>query len=81
MEERDMDSKLRIKERLIKAFRRVMMIASIAAIAGAIALMVVNSKYSSALVNYGFSQGDIGKAMTAFTGTRAYMLAAIGYED
>ncbi len=76
-----MDSKLRIKERLIKAFRRVMMVASIAAIAGAIALMVVNSKYSSALVNYGFSQGDIGKAMTSFTGTRAYMLAAIGYED
>lgn len=76
-----MDSKLRIKERLIKAFRRVMLVASVAAIAGAIALMVVNSKYSSALVDYGFSQGDIGKAMTAFTGTRAYMLAAIGYED
>lgn len=72
---------LRIKERLIKAFRRVLGIASVAAIAGVIALIVINTQYSSALRNYGFSQGDIGKAVASFTGTRAYMLAAIGYDD
>lgn len=68
-----MGSKLRIKERLVKAFRRVLMIASVAAVVGVIALIVVNSRYASALVNYGFSQGDIGKAATSFVGTRAYM--------
>ena len=71
---------LRIKERLIKAFRRVLGIASVAAIAGVIALIVINNQYSSALRNYGFSQGDIGKAVASFTGTRAYMLAVIGYD-
>ncbi len=76
-----MGSKLRIKERLVKAFRRVLMIASVAAVVGVIALIVVNSQYASALINYGFSQGDIGKAATSFVGTRAYMLAAIGYDD
>lgn len=72
---------LRIKERLIKAFRRVLGIASVAAIAGVIALIVIDHQYSSALQNYGFSQGDIGKAVASFTGTRAYMLAVIGYDD
>ena len=71
---------LRIKERLIKAFRRVLGIASVAAIAGVIALIVINNQYSSALRNYGFSQGDIGKAVASFTGTRAYLLAVIGYD-
>lgn len=71
---------LRIKERLIKAFRRVLGIASVAAIAGVIALIVIDHQYSSALQNYGFSQGDIGKAVASFTGTRAYMLAVIGYD-
>lgn len=72
---------LSIKERLIKAFRRVLGIASVAAIAGVIALIVIDHQYSSALQNYGFSQGDIGKAVASFTGTRAYMLAVIGYDD
>ena len=71
---------LSIKERLIKAFRRVLGIASVAAIAGVIALIVIDHQYSSALQNYGFSQGDIGKAVASFTGTRAYMLAVIGYD-
>lgn len=71
---------LSIKERLIKAFRRVLRIASVAAIAGVIALIVIDHQYSSALQNYGFSQGDIGKAVASFTGTRAYMLAVIGYD-
>lgn len=65
----------------MKAFYRVMIIVSAGAVAGAIALLVVNSRYSNALTNYGFSQGDIGKAMVSFTGTRANMLVAIGYDD
>ena len=76
-----MGKNLRIKERLVKAFIRVTAIVAIAAVVGVAALITVNARYSHALVNYGFSQGDIGKAMVSFTGTRAYMLAAIGYSD
>ena len=76
-----MGSNLRIEARLKKAFRRVLLIASVAAVAGVIALLVVNTQYSRALTNYGFSQGDIGKAMVSFTGTKAYLQAAIGYVD
>lgn len=74
-------SNLRIKERLMRAFIKVVAIVAIGALVGGVALIVVNNKYSNALSDYGFSQGDIGKALTSFTGTRAYMLAAIGYVD
>ena len=76
-----MGSKLRIKERLVKAFRRVLMIASVAAVVGVIALIVVNSRYASALVNYGFSQGDIGKALVTFADTRAATRGIIAYQQ
>lgn len=76
-----MGKNLRIKERLVKAFVRVVLITAIAAVAGGIILMYTDTQYSNALINYGFSQGDIGKGMVSFTGTRAYMLAAIGYDD
>lgn len=75
------DGKLRIKEQLMKAFIKVVAIVAIGALVGGVALVVVNHQYSNALTQYGFSQGDIGKAMTSFTGTRAYMLAAIGYSS
>ncbi len=75
-----MGSNLRIKERLVKAFIRVVAISALAAVIGLVSLLIVNFKYSDALTNYGFSQGDIGKAMVSFTGTRAYMLSAIGYD-
>lgn len=74
-------SNLHIKERLMRAFIKVIAIVAIGALVGGVALIVVNNMYSNALSEYGFSQGDIGKALTSFTGTRAYMLAAIGYVD
>ena len=57
---------LRIKERLTKAFVMVAAITAIGAVVGLAAMLVMSNRYSSALVNYGFSQGDIGKAMITF---------------
>ena len=54
---------VRIKERLTKAFVMVAAITAIGAVVGLAAMLVMSNRYSSALVNYGFSQGDIGKAM------------------
>ena len=72
---------LKIRERLSKSYLQVIFIASISAIVGIIALLVMTRMYNNALINYGFSQGDIGKAMTAFSGARSEVRAAVGYMD
>lgn len=72
---------MKIRERLSKSYLQVIFIASISAIVGIIALLVMTRTYNNALNNYGFSQGDIGKAMTAFSGARSEVRAAVGYTD
>lgn len=72
---------LKIRERVSKSYLQVIFIASISAIVGIIALLVMTRMYNNALNNYGFSQGDIGKAMTAFSGARSEVRAAVGYMD
>lgn len=72
---------LKIRERLSKSYLQVIFIASISAIVGIIALLVMTRTYNNTLNNYGFSQGDIGKAMTAFSGARSEVRAAVGYTD
>ena len=72
---------LKIRERLSKSYLQVIFIASISAIVGIIALLVMIRMYNNALNNYGFSQGDIGKAMTAFSDARSEVRAAVGYMD
>lgn len=44
-------------------------------------LIVTMTLYKNALNNYGFSQGDIGKALVAFTDTRSATRAIVGYDD
>ena len=56
-------------------------ITAIGAVVGLAAMLVMSNRYSSALVNYGFSQGDIGKAMTVFTDVRSATRGIIGYND
>lgn len=72
---------LKIRERLSKSYLQVIFIASISTIVGIIALLVMTRMYNNALNNYGFSQGDIGKAMTAFSGARSEVRVAVGYMD
>lgn len=70
-----------IKDRLTKGFMQVAVIASVAAVIGCIALFVMSSMYENAMENYGFSQGDIGKAMSTLADTRSALRGAIGYTD
>ena len=72
---------LKIREKLSKSYMQVIFIASISAIVGIGALLIMTRMYNNALTNYGFSQGDIGKAMTAFSGARSEVRAAVGYMD
>ena len=72
---------LKIRERLSKSYLQVIFIASISAIVGIGALLIMTRMYNHALTNYGFSQGDIGKAMTVFADARSDLRGAIGYND
>lgn len=56
-------------------------IATIAAVLGIIAMLVTSNRYEYAMENYGFSQGDIGNAMAAFSDTRSALRAVVGYDE
>lgn len=73
--------KVQIKKRLTRGFVTVSAITAIAAVVGVIAMSIMSLRYSSALTNYGFSQGDIGKAMVSFSEVRSATRAIIGYTD
>ena len=72
---------LKIREKLSKSYMQVIFIASISAIVGIGALLIMTRMYNNALTNYGFSQGDIGKAMTVFADARSDLRGAVGYDE
>lgn len=72
---------LKIREKLSKSYMQVIFIASISAIVGIGALLIMTRMYNHALTNYGFSQGDIGKAMTVFADARSDLRGAVGYDE
>ena len=71
----------RIEKRLQKSFVIVTMMAAVAAIIALVALLILSNRYTYALDQYGFSQGDIGNAMAAFADTRSSTRAVIAYAD
>ncbi|MCM1190827.1 MAG: methyl-accepting chemotaxis protein [Butyrivibrio sp.] len=70
-----------IEKKLTKSIVKVSAITAAAALLGVIVLIIISARYSNALVNYGFAQGDIGKAMFEFADVRSSLRAAIGYDD
>ncbi len=76
-----MFKKEKIEKRLTKSFLVVSSITALSAIVGIIAMFIVAARYSYALTNFGFAQGDIGKAMFEFADVRSSLRAAIGYDD
>ena len=70
-----------IKKRLTTTFILVSLITSIATLVSLISMVVIVQRYEHAMQYYGFSQGDIGKAMTVFAEARSSLRAAIGYDD
>lgn len=73
--------KEKIQKKLTRSFFAVSMISAIAAVVGLIAILVISNRYSYALTNFGFAQGDIGKAMFEFADVRSSLRAAIGYDE
>ena len=72
---------MKIKKRLRTGFGFVTLLAMLSAVVGIIALIVVSTRYEYALSHYGFTQGDIGKAMVTFSESRSALRTVIGYDD
>lgn len=76
-----MNKKETIEKKLTASIFKVSTITAAAAILGVIALIIISSRYSYALHNFGFAQGDIGTAMFEFADIRSSLRAAIGYDN
>lgn len=74
-------NKYRIKERLTRGFVIASGIPAAVAVVVLITMIVISEIYSNALENYGFAQGNVGKAMTYFAEARSTLRGAIGYDD
>lgn len=74
-------SKQRIKERLKGRFNYITNLTNIAVILAVIAMISISVRYNNALTNYGFVQGDIGKAMVVLSESRSAIRGAIGYVE
>ncbi len=70
---------LKIGKKLIISFVIVAAIASIAAIMGMLMMQKADNSYSRALINYGFAQGDVGKALALFGRIDGNVHDAISY--
>ena len=72
---------LQIRDRLIRAFITIAcMLAAVSAVI-LITMIVMSRLYASAIVNYGFAQGDAGRAMAQFADAHSAMRGIIGYDD
>lgn len=72
---------LQIRDRLIRAFVTIACILTAVSAVILITMIVMSRLYASVLTNYGFSQGDIGRAMAQFADTRSAMRGIIGYDE
>ncbi len=72
---------MQIRERLKKSFTLISGMLAVVAAIGVIGMIVVSTLYSSALVNYGFAQGDVGKTMASFADARSALRGIIGYDE
>ena len=70
-----------MEKRLQKSFVMVTVMAAVAAIIALAALIIVSNRYSYALTQYGFSQGDIGNATAAFADARSSTRTVIAYSN
>lgn len=69
-----------IQRKLLKSFVTVAILASIAGIASAVLLKLVDTQYSEAIIKYGFIQGDIGKALSCFGRVDGNIHDAVSYQ-
>lgn len=76
-----MEVKNPTRKRLSKGFSLITRVCCIALVLCDIAIFAMSSLYEHGMSNYGFSQGDIGKAMVTFSEARSSLRAVISYKS
>lgn len=76
-----MEVKNPIRKRLSKGFSLITRVCCIALVLCDIAIFAMSSLYEHGMSNYGFSQGDIGKAMVTFSEARSSLRVVISYKS
>lgn len=76
-----MEVKNPIRKRLSKGFSLITRVCCIALVLCDIAIFAMSSLYEYGMSNYGFSQGDIAKAMVTFSEARSSLRAVISYKS
>lgn len=76
-----MNKKENIEKKLTASFFKIATIMAAVAILALVVMIIISNRYSYALTNFGFAQGDIGRAMFEFADVRSGLRAAIGYDD
>lgn len=76
-----MEVKNPIRKRLNNGFSLITIVCCIALVLCDIAIFAMSSQYEHAMSSYGFSQGDIGKAMVTFSEARSSLRAVISYKS
>ena len=74
-------NKYRIKDRLLHGFVFASGVPALVAVVVLVVMIIIARIYATGLRDYGFAQGDVGKAMTYFAETRSTLRGCIGYEE
>lgn len=72
---------MKIGKKLVLSFVLVALISSMGGILGFLEMTNLNANYSDALINYGFSQGDVGKFNAEFAVSRSNTKDILLYTD
>ena len=72
---------LQIRDRLTRAFIMVAVILTMVSAVVLVTMIAMSRIYASTIVDYGFAQGDIGRAMSQFADSRSAMRGIIGYDE
>ncbi len=74
-------NRYRIRERLFRGFVIASGVPALVAALVLIVMIIIAKTYAGAMQDYGFAQGDVGKAMTYFAETRSTLRGCIGYDE
>lgn len=72
---------MKISKKLTLSFIAISILASIAGIISVFMVGSIDKEYSKAIIHYGFSQGDIGKALVTLSNGKGYTHDIIGFTD
>lgn len=70
-----------IRSKLVASFAIVTIIASLSGILGVFVTKTMNSQYTDAMNNYGFSQGDLGEALTSIAESQQDLYKMLALSD